>query len=140
MRTFAVGAVLREPCPECGSAMILRKSRYGLFYGCSAFPNCRSTHGAHPDGAPLGHPADKATRTARVAAHAAFDAMWKNGGMLRKDAYRWMQGVMRLRKHEAHIAKFDRRQCEELIRHCGERMVLPRRYDAWEALGYEVFR
>jgi DNA topoisomerase-1 len=29
-------------CPECGSAMIVRRSRFGrLFYGCSAYPKCR---------------------------------------------------------------------------------------------------
>jgi DNA topoisomerase-1 len=29
-------------CPECGSTMIIRRSRFGrLFYGCSAFPKCR---------------------------------------------------------------------------------------------------
>lgn len=29
-------------CPECGSPMIVRRSRFGkLFYGCSTFPKCR---------------------------------------------------------------------------------------------------
>jgi very-short-patch-repair endonuclease len=31
------------PCPRCGSKMILRKGRYGKFYGCSRFPYCRAT-------------------------------------------------------------------------------------------------
>lgn len=30
-------------CPKCGSKMILRKGRYGKFYGCSKFPYCRGT-------------------------------------------------------------------------------------------------
>lgn len=30
-------------CPRCNSAMILRKGRYGSFYGCSRFPRCRGT-------------------------------------------------------------------------------------------------
>lgn len=30
-------------CPECGSELMLRKGRYGAFYGCSAFPACRFT-------------------------------------------------------------------------------------------------
>lgn len=30
-------------CPECGSALILRKGKYGAFYGCSSFPSCRFT-------------------------------------------------------------------------------------------------
>lgn len=27
-------------CPECKSKMILRKGKYGLFWGCIAFPMC----------------------------------------------------------------------------------------------------
>jgi DNA helicase-4 len=30
-------------CPVCGSAMIIRKGKYGLFYGCSRYPNCNGT-------------------------------------------------------------------------------------------------
>ena len=33
-------------CPECGSCMVVRRSRFGkLFYGCSKFPKCRSIIG-----------------------------------------------------------------------------------------------
>lgn len=32
-----------EPCPECGAALTLRRSRRGPFYGCSAYPKCRFT-------------------------------------------------------------------------------------------------
>lgn len=30
-------------CPRCGSSMILRKGKYGKFYGCLKFPRCRGT-------------------------------------------------------------------------------------------------
>jgi DNA topoisomerase-1 len=31
-----------KTCPECGSAMVVRRSRFGrLFFGCSAYPKCR---------------------------------------------------------------------------------------------------
>lgn len=30
-------------CPLCGEPMRLRSSRYGPFYGCSAYPGCRGT-------------------------------------------------------------------------------------------------
>ncbi len=29
-------------CPKCGKELILRKSMYGAFYGCSGYPNCRT--------------------------------------------------------------------------------------------------
>lgn len=35
-----------KTCPRCGSKMILRKGRYGKFYGCSKFPYCRGTRQA----------------------------------------------------------------------------------------------
>lgn len=30
-------------CEECAGEMVLRKGRYGLFYGCTNFPDCRYT-------------------------------------------------------------------------------------------------
>ena len=56
-----IGTVLEHPCLECGASMMLRESKFGLFYGCSTFPVCRATHGAHKDGRPLGITVRKAT-------------------------------------------------------------------------------
>lgn len=30
-------------CPKCGGNLLLRKGKYGSFYGCSNYPNCRYT-------------------------------------------------------------------------------------------------
>jgi len=30
-------------CPHCGSDLTLKKGRFGDFYGCTSFPNCRYT-------------------------------------------------------------------------------------------------
>ncbi len=30
-------------CPRCNSELVLRKGKYGQFYGCKAYPNCRYT-------------------------------------------------------------------------------------------------
>ena len=30
-------------CPRCGMAMVLRKGRYGQFWGCTGYPGCRYT-------------------------------------------------------------------------------------------------
>ena len=105
-------------CPECGSEMELRDSKYGLFYGCVAFPRCRATHGAHPDGKPLGTPADKATKEWRIKAHAAFDKLWKEKGWKRGKAYAWMRDTLGLAPNGAHIGLFDIKQCQALIWHC----------------------
>jgi len=30
-------------CPKCGSPMVRRTGKYGVFYGCSTYPKCRGT-------------------------------------------------------------------------------------------------
>ncbi len=40
------------PCAQCGTDMELCFGKYGLFYGCIAFPECRHTIDAYPDGHP----------------------------------------------------------------------------------------
>ena len=41
----SVKKVVKEPqgrkCPECGSLLVLRKGKYGNFYGCSNYPKCK---------------------------------------------------------------------------------------------------
>ncbi len=34
---------LQTKCPFCGSALVLRKGKYGEFWGCSAYPKCKFT-------------------------------------------------------------------------------------------------
>lgn len=110
-----LGTVLDHPCPECGSTMVLRDSKYGLFYGCSNYPNCKAAHGAHKKtGKPLGTPADKKTKKARMGAHEAFDQLWKNKHMSRSAAYQWMQKAMEMSENEAHIGRFTESQCAKL--------------------------
>jgi hypothetical protein len=110
---------LQCPEPGCGALLVLRESeRFEKpFYGCSAWPQtrCAGTHGAHPDGSPLGIPADQGTKAARVRAHDAFDAMWKGMGMRRDDAYRWLSKQLGLTAEEAHIGRLSIAQCEKLI-------------------------
>lgn len=108
-------------CGECSSLMILRTGSNGLFYGCSQWPKCKATHGAHADGRPLGIPADGETRRARMDAHLMFDQLWqsnqfiKRTTMSRSAAYRWMQKTLNLTSDEAHIGRFTKEQCATLI-------------------------
>lgn len=95
--------------------MVLRPSRFGQFWGCENFPECRATHGAHPDGRPLGHPADRETKQFRIQAHEIFDRWWHSRNMKRSEAYRAMQRLMDLSPDQAHIAMFDKEQCQQLI-------------------------
>lgn len=102
-------------CAECGSPMVLRASKYGPFYGCLEYPKCLAAHGCHRNGAPLGTPATKEVKEARMRAHAWFDPLWETGAMSRSEAYRWMQTALGLSKDDAHIGSFDLETCNRLI-------------------------
>jgi ssDNA-binding Zn-finger/Zn-ribbon topoisomerase 1 len=101
---------LRETTKHCHRDGTPRK-----FWGCTRYPQCQGIHGAHPDGRPLGTPADKPTKQARIRAHAAFDEVWKSGAMSRGQAYGFMRDLMGMTEDEAHIGKFTAEQCETLI-------------------------
>ncbi|MCF0116429.1 MAG: NERD domain-containing protein [Bacilli bacterium] len=34
-------AINNNVCPRCGSPLILKKGKYGQFYGCSSYPKCK---------------------------------------------------------------------------------------------------
>lgn len=36
-------ASLMKKCPKCGELMLKRNGRFGMFWGCGGFPNCRYT-------------------------------------------------------------------------------------------------
>lgn len=37
------------PCPNCGAPMLLRRSRFGTFLGCSKFPECKTILSTEPE-------------------------------------------------------------------------------------------
>lgn len=106
-------------CPDCGNTFLrLKKSVHGLFYGCPSWPECEGTHGAHPDGSPKGIPGNKMTRGARIEAHKFFDQLFSGPKrqMSEPEAYAWMAREMGLSPEDAHIARFDIKQCLQLVR------------------------
>lgn len=114
------GELFDLKCPECQGIMRLKRSKHGLFYGCENWPDCQGTHGAHPDGRPLGTPADAKTKRQRIQAHRVFDRLWTpyNGQeprMTRPQAYTWMRRAMKISEAEAHISRFNTDQCLRLI-------------------------
>ncbi len=121
-------------CGECGSVMILRRSKKfnSLFYGCSKFPECKGSHGAHPDGRPLGLPGNRRTSLARIHAHDVFDRLWKQRRMTRSAAYAWMKRVMDLPEDAAHIGHLTSEQCERLVKLIKEQF--PGVRSVWERL------
>lgn len=114
-------------CPDCGGTMQLDGDVCGLRYRCIVL-GCKASHGAYPDGSPLGTPADEKTRRARVEAHKALDGLWTNSEQ-RLDAYAWLAKQLGIPLEQCHIARFDRARCQrvvELVR-LTDQAFIPRR-------------
>ena len=92
--------------------MILRNSKYGKFWGCIRFPECKETHGAHPNGKPLGIPADKETRLLRTKAHKLLDKYYDyNTKKGRKAMYEFLKNNTSM----GHISMLMKDELKELI-------------------------
>ena len=111
-------------CPYCGRNAILRDAAYVYkenaldkhLYVCSGYPECDSYVGVHAGTMrPKGTLANGDLRHKRIETHRLFDAIWKNGILSRKDAYRWMQDIFCLTEQQAHIGCFSEYMCDRLI-------------------------
>lgn len=81
-------------CPLCGSKLVLKDGRHGLFYGCSSWKDtkCRFTLDAHPKTGRLFRLDAKEGTNPLLAgeAHKAFDIVWQMGVMRKKEAYAFL--------------------------------------------------
>jgi hypothetical protein len=111
------------------SAHVYGGRDYGPIWHCV---ECDAWCGCHPDGSPLGTLANKQLRNARMATHAAFDPLWRDGWKLaypgaraqtvamrhsmRLRAYQWLAHHMGIRVKDCHIGQFDIEQCVRAMR------------------------
>ena len=111
-------------CPYCGRTAVLQKASYvyrekaldEYLYVCSGYPACDAYVGVHAGTLrPKGSLANGDLRHKRIEAHRLFDAIWKNGIMSRKDAYRWIQDTFSLSDSQAHIGQFSDYRCDCLM-------------------------
>ena len=125
-------------CPYCGSAATFRPSSEHVYHGRNFGPiwqcsgGCDAYVGAHRDtGAPLGRLANKYLRGMKIAAHSAFDPLWRdldeaypetNGvvpkyvkNVARARAYKWLAQHMGIDTRDCHIAMFDDKQCAQAL-------------------------
>lgn len=109
-------------CPYCGRPAELVDSKviYGKSYGhkCYLCRNCWAYVGCHRGSdKPLGSLADAELRSWKMAAHAAFDPLWKYGRFKgrRNDAYRWLAEKMGKPVKETHIGMFGIAECQKVI-------------------------
>lgn len=113
-------------CPYCGKLAWLasgrqlyphRKDLSGkLFYRCAP---CDAFVGCHPGTLqPLGTLANAELRRARMAAHQAFDPIWRGRARSRRSAYRWLAQQLGVAYEDCHIGMFDMGTCQRVIELC----------------------
>ena len=96
--------------------MYREKALDEYLYVCSGYPACDAYVGVHAGTLrPKGSLANGDLRHKRIEAHRLFDAIWKNGIMSRKDAYRWIQDIFSLSDAQAHIGQFSDYRCDCLM-------------------------
>lgn len=77
--------------------------------------------GCHPGtDKPLGRLADAPTRKLKSQAHAAFDPIWKNGGMKRGAAYGWLAQKLGIPKCVCHMGSMSDDNLRRVISICKE--------------------
>lgn len=115
------------PCPDCSGEMHLQKKPHSWrggsdwVYLCENYPQCRGLMSAHPNGKPLGKPADAYTRRARRMVHRIFDPLWLNAPerCARRRAYQWLALHMGIPEKECHISMMNIEQ----LRHAWRTIV-----------------
>lgn len=102
-------------CPYCGKEPVLTDSAiiygrsYGMIYLCKP---CNAYVGVHRNSTiALGRLANADLRKHKKLAHEKFDALWKNGGMSRSDAYSWLSKMLETEPDFTHIGMFNKEQC-----------------------------
>lgn len=122
-------------CPHCadsGNVVLTRNdAKYGREYGdwswCYFCTECKAYVGCHEfTHIPLGTLATQPTLDARKAAHAAFDPIWKERDISRRQAYSWLAIELGIDREDCHISWFDKETCEQVVK-------LARNYDEIEA-------
>lgn len=110
-------------CPDCGSEMVLRETKKytyknGVarkFFGCVRFPDCTATHGAHPDGKPLGVPADSDTKMARIELHDVCRKIWGEPKRGKRPMYEWLKKNA-LKEHIGEMSLDDIEKTKSLLK------------------------
>lgn len=106
-------------CPECGAAMELVFTNYRYRdgkrkpkYQCIHHPGCKGSHGAHPNGAPLGIPGEAKTKLLRQSLHEIFEIKYPGTiQRVRMKTGLWLLG----HGFPAHIGEMNADQCRAAI-------------------------
>jgi hypothetical protein len=109
------GKVIYPHRPDLYEKVIYRCEPCGAYVGC------------HPGtDKPLGRLATAELRRAKMAAHAAFDPIWKSKTVKRGSAYRWMADQLGIAHSDCHIGEFDESTCNRVVQIVSAEMRKPK--------------
>src|SRR4030067_3347967 len=106
-------------CPSCGLGMrLITSDRYKYknghpkrYYQCIDWPRCRGNHGAHPNGQPVGIPAEKGVRQISTYAPILREEIWDyNDRDQRDEMYVWLA----TNASKQHIGDMNEDECWEM--------------------------
>ena len=107
-------------CGECGSKMRLTVGCYSLHYSCSKWPNCDGTHGAHPNGDPMGIPANKKVRELRETVYQQLNLIWNyKFKPERNQMYQWIKQNCK----KEHIGEMNEAELKDLIKKVNKQVI-----------------
>ena len=125
-------ADVRRPCPNGHEAALVtgreiyphRPDLYAKpFWACLP---CGAWVGCHPGTTKrVGRLANAETRRLKMAAHAAFDPLWKSGRMSRTQAYAWLREQLGLAERDCHIGWVDDDNLRRVIDVCSAIVPTP---------------
>lgn len=85
----------------------------------TAYVGCHEAGNKQGDGTkPLGRLADKVLRKAKSNAHQAFDYIWQDRIMTRKEAYAWLAKELGIPPDRCHIGMMDVSTCNAVVDAC----------------------
>ena len=80
---------------------------------------CGAWAGCHPRTEKrMGRLANAETRRLKMAAHAAFDPLWKSGRMSRTKAYAWLREKLGLSERDCHIGWMSDEDLRRVVEVC----------------------
>lgn len=108
----------KHRCPIHQVKLDPRQTRYGVRWSCPV-EGCTVVCW----NGDTSTPADDQTRQARHAAHAIFDPLWQRAGLSKGEAYKQLADYMGLTQKQAHIGRFTKEQCEQVLAFCRQSEV-----------------